>query len=89
VTDNTIEIAKETIAPGQIRRFELPVSRLATQTLVSLPVAVVNGIESGPVLWLSAAIHGDELNGVEIIAQILGQINPKKTTRDDYCRIDR
>ena len=78
MSDNTIEIAKETVAPGQLRRFELPVSRLATQTLVSLPVTVVNGIESGPVLWLSAAIHGDEINGVEIIAQILGRINPKK-----------
>ena len=78
MSDNTIEIAKETIAAGQLRRFELPVSRLATQTLVSLPVAVVNGIEPGPVLWLSAAIHGDELNGVEIIAQILSKINPKK-----------
>lgn len=76
--DNIIEIAKETIEPGQLRRFELPVSRLATQTLVSLPITVVNGIESGPTLWLSAAIHGDELNGVEIIAQILGRINPQK-----------
>ncbi|MEM8722956.1 MAG: succinylglutamate desuccinylase/aspartoacylase family protein [Cyanobacteria bacterium P01_G01_bin.39] len=78
MSDNTIEIAKETIAPGQLRRFELPVSRLATQTIVSLPITVVNGIEAGPVLWLSAAIHGDELNGVEIIAQILGNIDPKK-----------
>lgn len=76
--DNTIEIAKEIIAPGLLRRFELPVSRLATQTLVSLPVTVVNGIEPGPKLWLSAAIHGDEINGVEIIARILGQIDPKK-----------
>ncbi len=76
--DNIIEIAKERIAPGQLRRFELPVSRLATQTLVSLPITVVNGVESGPKLWLSAAIHGDELNGVEIIAQVLGRINPKK-----------
>ncbi|MEL6439311.1 MAG: succinylglutamate desuccinylase/aspartoacylase family protein [Cyanobacteria bacterium J06621_8] len=77
-SENTIEIAKETIAPGQLGRFELPVSRLATQTLVSLPITVVNGVESGPVLWLSGAIHGDELNGVEIIAQILGKINPQK-----------
>ena len=76
--DNTIEIAKEIIAPGVLRRFDLPVSRLATQTLVSLPVTVVNGIEPGPKLWLSAAIHGDEINGVEIIARILGQIDPKK-----------
>ena len=78
MSNNIIEIAKETVAPGQLRRFELPVSRLATQTLVSLPVTIVNGIEPGPILWLSAAIHGDELNGVEIIAQILGRINPQK-----------
>ena len=75
---NNIEIAKETVAPGQLRRFELPVSRLATQTLVSLPITVVNGMESGPTLWLSAAIHGDELNGVEIIARVLSQINPNR-----------
>ena len=75
---NIIEIAKEAVAPGQLRRFELPVSLLATQTLVSLPITVINGIESGSVLWLSAAIHGDELNGVEIIAQVLSRIDPQK-----------
>lgn len=78
MSDNIIEIAKEIVAPGQLRRFELPVSRLSTQTLVSLPVTVVNGVEPGPKLWLSAAIHGDELNGVEIIARILGRVNPQK-----------
>ena len=78
MSDSRIEIAKEIIAPGQLRRFELPVSRLATKTLVSLPVTVVNGVEPGPKLWLSAAIHGDEINGVEIIAQVLGRINPQK-----------
>ncbi len=78
MSDNTFKIAQEKIAPGQLRRFELPLSRLATQTLVSLPITVVNGIEPGPTLWLSAAIHGDELNGVEIIAQILSRIDPKK-----------
>jgi uncharacterized protein len=76
--ENIIEIAKEIVPPGQVRRFELPVSRLATQTLVSLPVTVVNGIEPGPKLWLSAAIHGDEINGVEIIAQILRLVQPEK-----------
>ena len=78
MSSNNFEIAKEIIAPGKLHRIELPVSRLATQTLVSLPVTVVNGVESGPRLWLSAAIHGDEINGVEIIAQILNRINPQK-----------
>ena len=77
MSENTFEIAKEIIPPGKLQRIELPVSRLVTQTLVSLPVTVINGIKPGPKLWLSAAIHGDEINGVEIIAQILNRVNPQ------------
>lgn len=76
--DNTIEIAKEIIPPGRSRRLDLPVSRLPTQTMLSLPITIVNGVVPGPKLWLSAAIHGDELNGVEIIRQVLEQIKPEK-----------
>ena len=76
--ENTIEIAAETIAPGKCHRLELPVARLPTQTWLSLPVTVVNGTEPGPRLWLSAAIHGDEINGVEIIRQVLQQIDTEK-----------
>ena len=75
---NTIEIAKEIIEAGRACRLDLPVSRLPTQTLLSLPVMVINGIEAGPILWLSAAIHGDELNGVEIIRQVLAQVKADK-----------
>jgi uncharacterized protein len=78
LTSNIIEIAKEIIRPGQLRRLDLPVSRLPTQTLLSLPITVINGVETGPILWLSAAIHGDELNGVEIISQVLAKIRPEK-----------
>ena len=78
MTGNTIEIAKETIPPGGCKRIDIPVSRLPTQTLLSLPVKVVNGVEPGAKLWLSAAIHGDELNGVEIIRQVLEKIQPEK-----------
>ena len=76
--ENTIEIAREAIAPGQRQHLEIPVARLATQTMLSLPVIVVNGIEAGPRLWLSAAIHGDEINGVEIIRQVLEQVKPQR-----------
>ena len=75
---NSIEIAKETIKPGKSCVFEIPVSKLPTQTVLSLPVTVINGISSGNKLWLSAAIHGDELNGVEIIRRVLTQIDPQK-----------
>jgi predicted deacylase len=74
----TITIAGVAIAPGESQRLDLPAARLPTQTPLSLPIAVVNGQQPGPVLWLSAAIHGDELNGVEIIRQVLQHIQPHR-----------
>lgn len=69
-----LEIAGAAIAPGERRFLDIPVARLPTETTISVPVTVARGIEPGPCLWLSAAIHGDELNGVEIIRQVLERI---------------
>jgi hypothetical protein len=44
---------------------------------VSLPVGVLHGAKPGPVIWLSATMHGDELNGVPIIRHVLRQIDPR------------
>lgn len=62
------------VAPGKKQRFEIPVSRLPTGSRLSMPVAVVNGRRAGPTVWLSGAIHGDELNGVEIIREVLSRL---------------
>ena len=75
--DHTLEIAGEAIAPGQRKRLEIPVAQLPTRTTISLPVVIINGQFPGPRLWLSAAIHGDEINGVEIIRQVLGKLKSK------------
>jgi predicted deacylase len=74
-TASDFEIAGTTVAPGATVRLELPVARLATQTMLSMPLAVVHGARPGPVLWLSAAIHGDELCGVEAIRRVLEQLD--------------
>ncbi|MBP0019157.1 MAG: succinylglutamate desuccinylase/aspartoacylase family protein [Cyanobacteria bacterium SBLK] len=66
-----------TFVPEKRQRIEIPVARLPTQTLLSLPVTVIHGREAGAILWLSAAIHGDELNGVEIVRQVVGHIRPE------------
>ncbi|MFC1706764.1 succinylglutamate desuccinylase/aspartoacylase family protein [Planctomycetota bacterium] len=63
---------------GTRRQLDIPVARLPTQTSLSLPVCVVHGATPGPRLWLSAAIHGDEANGIEIIRQVLEKIEAKK-----------
>jgi uncharacterized protein len=73
-----IKIAGEKIKPGQVKQIEIPVAKLPTQTLMSLPVTVINGLQPGNRLWINAAIHGDELNGVEIIRQIVSQVNPRQ-----------
>lgn len=44
----------------------------------STPVLVVNGKEPGPVLCLTAAIHGDELNGIEIVRRVMYDVEPEK-----------
>lgn len=66
-----------TVAPGTRRHVELPVARLPTDTSLSLPIAVINGTHPGPRVWLNAAIHGDELNGVEIIRQLIQTLRPR------------
>src|SRR5690606_25100407 len=45
---------------------------LYTNTPVTVPLHVVNGRQAGPILFISAAVHGDELNGIEIIRRLLG-----------------
>ena len=40
------------------------------------PVLVVNGAETGPTLCLFAAIHGDELNGIETVRRVMYNLNP-------------
>jgi predicted deacylase len=59
------------ILPGQRATVDLPVADLYTHTRLTMPVHIVNGRRPGPTLFLTAAIHGDELNGVEIIKRVL------------------
>ncbi len=59
------------VLPGQRATVDLPVSTLTNHTHVTLPVHVVHGEAPGPVMFLSGAIHGAEIQGVEIIRRIL------------------
>ena len=59
------------IAAGSRATVDLPVAQLYTHTPVTMPVHVVHGRRDGPVLLVCAAIHGDEINGVEIIRRLL------------------
>jgi len=69
--NKAIEIGGTTITPGARVQVDLPVADLYTGTSMTMPVKVLSGKKLGPVLFVSAAIHGDELNGVEIIRRLL------------------
>jgi len=72
-----IKIGEFEIAPGETRQIELPVSKLYTNAPVSLPVQIFRSKKPGPVVFVSAAVHGDELNGIEIIRRLISQKNFK------------
>lgn len=70
-SDRTIDLGGVQIPPGTRRTVDLPVAELYTRAPLTMPVHIVNGARPGPTLFVSAAVHGDELNGVEIIRRLL------------------
>ena len=65
------EIGGESVAAGERRLVNLPLSALSNQTPMAVPVSIVHGRREGPTLFVSAAIHGDELTGVAICRRLL------------------
>lgn len=59
------------IPAGARVTIDLPMARLYTHSEVTVPVHVIHGRQAGPTLFLSSTIHGDEINGVEIIRRLL------------------
>lgn len=59
------------IQPGTSVQVELPVVKLYTDTDISMPIQVMRGKAAGPTLFVSAAVHGDELNGIEIVRRLI------------------
>jgi len=65
------EIAGIQVQPGTRQTIEVQVAKLYTHTPLHIPVEIVHGRRDGPVLMVCGAIHGDEINGVEIVRRVL------------------
>lgn len=65
------------VRSGSRKEITLPITRLVTGGEVALPVVVLHGRHDGPTVWVNAAIHGDEVNGVEIVRRLIGSVKPK------------
>lgn len=77
-----ITILGETILPGESKTINMDIARLHTMTKLKIPIIVERAKTDGPVVLFTAGLHGDEINGVEIVRQIIvRKINkPKKGT---------
>jgi len=64
-------IGGESIEKGHSKKIEIPIGTLYTDISLYLPVFVKRGKRDGPCIFVSAAVHGDELNGIEIISRLI------------------
>ena len=66
------------VAPGTAQRLSWSATELFEGVPVSTPVLVINGAYPGPTLCLTAAVHGDELNGIEMVRRVMHALDPGK-----------
>ncbi len=71
ISKNEFKIGGYIVKPGETQTLELHVGKLYTHTPMTIPVRVISGKREGPRLFVCGAIHGDEINGVEIIRRLL------------------
>lgn len=67
----SLEIGGVQVRPGEHRTIDLRVTDLSTHTPMTMPIQVIRGRRDGPRLFVCAALHGDEISGVEIIRRVL------------------
>jgi len=66
-----LDISGKLIAPGTRQVVDLPLSMMSDHTPASLSLQVIHGRREGPTVFVSAAIHGDEIIGVEIVRRLI------------------
>lgn len=76
--NDSIIIADQKIEPGTITSILLPSADLYTRTKVNIPLHIYHGKKSGPKIFITGTIHGDELNSIEILRRLLAHKALKK-----------
>lgn len=77
-----IIINKQRVSPGEEAQIDIRIARLPSHTWIDLPVFVFRSKVDGPSLLLTAGIHGDEINGIEIVRKLITRkmISPDRGT---------
>ena len=69
--NDDFHILGEIIKPGERREVLMPMPKLYDDSPLFSHIHVINGLKPGPVVTLISTLHGDELNGIEIIRKII------------------
>lgn len=68
-----IQIAGQPIKTGESKRINVRLAKLPSGTTIDLPVYIFRGTGQGPTVLLSGGLHGDEINGIEIIRRLIDE----------------
>ena len=71
--NKTITIGEKTVKPGEKKLLKIKIDRLPTGTLIDIPIYVFNAKKPGPTILIQAGLHGDEINGIEIVRRMLAE----------------
>lgn len=71
MNETDLVIGETTVKRGETVKIDLAMPPLYTATSMDMPVFVKRGKRPGPTMFVSAAIHGDELNGIEIVGRLI------------------
>jgi len=69
--NKVMELLGESILPGTSKTIEVEIAKLHTMTKLKIPVIIERSKIDGPTVLFSACLHGDEINGTEIVRQII------------------
>ena len=72
-TEGPVVFGGEEVPPGEHRDIQLPVSESYSGFAVNVPLRVLRGARAGPALFVSAAVHGDEINGTGVVRALLAE----------------
>lgn len=71
--NKAIIIGGQSVSPGENKLLKISIDRLPTGTLIDIPVYVYNAKKPGPTILVQAGLHGDEINGIEIVRRMLSE----------------
>jgi len=72
-----LKVGSASAKKGEKGQGFLNVGELSVHSDIKIPVFIINGLKSGPTLWINGAVHGDEINGFMAARKLAFSINPK------------